>query len=119
MANLINGFVIGPKGEMYKCWEDIGIREREIGSVVDNKFRNNTLFHQYMLHGTFTEDKKCLNCGLLPICSGGCSKDRIENKYAGKNKVLCDHFGVENFKTLKARLFQYYQQHYKKRRNDG
>ena len=33
-----NAFVIGPQGEMYKCWDDVGIPERVVGTV-DN-FRN-------------------------------------------------------------------------------
>lgn len=109
MANAINGYVIGPKGEMYKCWEDIGIKGREIGSVVDNKFRNKALLERYMIHGSFVDDKQCLACGLLPICSGGCSKDRLENKYEGKYNVLCDHYGLEHFESLKESLFDYYQ----------
>lgn len=36
-ATSLYGYVIGPKGEIYKCWEDVGIKEKEIGSVLDGK----------------------------------------------------------------------------------
>ena len=110
VANLLNGYVIGPKGELYKCWEDVGIKQREIGSIIDDKFRNFTLYKQYMLHGSFLDDKRCLDCTLLPICSGGCSRNRIENKFDGKKNNLCDHYILENSQSLKKQLYRYYQQ---------
>lgn len=110
VANLINGYVIGPQGEIYKCWEDIGFKDRDVGSVTDNKFRNSTLFKRYMLHSSFLDDKKCHDCSLLSICSGGCSRHRIENKYEGKNWNLCDHYMLEDKHTLKKRLYLYYLQ---------
>ena len=110
IATQSNSFVIGPKGELYKCLEDIGIREREIGSVVDDKFRNSSLFKRYMIHGTFVNDKRCLGCSILPICSGGCPRSRLENKFDGGKNTLCDHYILENRQSLKEMLFQYYLQ---------
>lgn len=113
VANFINSYVIGPHGEVYKCWADMGIREREIGSVIDDKFRNSNLFKQYMIHGSFVDDKNCHDCGLLSICSGGCSRSRIENKFEGKNNNLCDHYILEGGQSLKKMLYLYYKQHYR------
>jgi len=110
VANYLNGFVIGPKGELYKCWEDAGKKEREIGSIIDGYFSNYTLYQQYMLHGSFIDDKRCLDCGLLPICEGGCSFKRIENKFEGKRNNLCDHYKLKNGQSLKKLLYLCYQQ---------
>lgn len=35
------------------------------------------------------DDPKCINCGLLPICDGGCPRVRMLNKYEGRNLETC------------------------------
>lgn len=32
-----NGYVVGPEGELYKCWNDIGIAERIVGHIDPEK----------------------------------------------------------------------------------
>ena len=34
-------------------------------------------------------DPKCSKCKYLPLCSGGCPIQRIENEFEGKNNNLC------------------------------
>lgn len=107
-ATSLYGYVIGPKGEIYKCWEDVGFKEKEVGSVLDGKFSNRFLFLQYMLHGTFRDSKSCKMCSLLPICDGGCPRHRIENRMNGRKYNLCSHFNLNNQTSLKELLYLYY-----------
>lgn len=79
-ADTLNGFVIDPKGLLYKCWSDIGIEDMAVGSLVINKdFRPNAnLLYKYMLFDP-TSDGECKNCNMLPLCMGGCPKRRLDN----------------------------------------
>lgn len=113
IANMLNGYVIGPRGEIYKCWEDIGIKEREIGSVIDDRCNNAKLFQQYMLHGSFINDKQCHQCSLLSICSGGCARSRLANVFEGKHQIICDHYNLEHCHSLKNILYLYYLEYCK------
>lgn len=75
-------FIIDPDGDFYKCWNDIGNKELSVGSFnlkenLGNK--NANLIFEYMLFDP-TKDSKCKECNLLPICMGGCPKQRLENK---------------------------------------
>ena len=107
-ATSLYGYVIGPKGEIYKCWEDVGLKEKVVGSVMNDKFNNKPLFLQYMLHGTFRDSKSCKMCSLLPICDGGCPRHRIENRINGSKYNLCSHFNLNNQASLKELLYLYY-----------
>lgn len=107
-ANNINGFVLGPDGELYKCWHDVGIEERIIGTVDSNHLNNKGLMFQYLIDSSKFEDETCKNCFLLPVCSGGCSFLRIYKKIKGKdNSSLLCSIGKEYLKEL---LELYYEQ---------
>ena len=108
IANNIYGYVIGPEGEIYKCWDDIGFKDKEIGSVMEDGIRNKLLLQRYMLYSSFRNDKKCLGCKLLPNCHGGCPHHRLENYFEGTNKNLCSHLNLQNQTTLKETLYRYY-----------
>lgn len=76
-ADSINSYVIGADGELYKCWNDIGIKERAVGNIVNHGTGNAELYFNYMLFDP-TEDETCSGCKLLPICMGGCPSYRIQ-----------------------------------------
>lgn len=88
MARNMSSMVVGPDGEMYKCWNDVGIKEREVGSIGD-KITNKGLWLQYVSGALQWDDSECANCRLLPVCNGGCPYTRIRNKYHGENKNNC------------------------------
>lgn len=73
-ADNCNAFVIDHDGNMYKCWNDVGIEELAIANVLDEedvddiKCMNNI---NYLLWTPF-DFKECIECWLLPICMGGC-----------------------------------------------
>ncbi|MGV8155254.1 MAG: radical SAM protein, partial [Alkaliphilus sp.] len=81
-----SSYVLTSDGGIYKCWEDVGIIEREVGNLLDDedtsllkqsKYINNT--HNYVMYDP-TEDEMCKECKMLPICLGGCPIKRLQNR---------------------------------------
>lgn len=89
IANNLTGFVVGPEGEVYKCWTVIGCSDVVIGNIKDpNKF-DQTLIARYMTGADYLFDEKCRECTCLPICTGGCPLDRIRSKYENIKIDFC------------------------------
>lgn len=94
-ADMLNSFVIDSDGRLYKCWNDIGIHERAIGSLNAEKGKENSNFEvlkQYMMYDP-TMDNTCRDCNVLPICMGGCHMQRIQNS----NRCIYMKQYLENF----------------------
>lgn len=81
-ADHINGFVIDPAGNMYLCWNDIGLKEHCIGSILSSNQiysveGGNKALINYLYDPTV--DEKCKECKVLPLCMGGCPYHRVHN----------------------------------------
>ncbi len=76
-ADSNNGYVIASDGRIFKCWNEIGIDGREIGTLKEG-IKENSLLHSYMLYDA-TQDPECVDCKFLPICMGGCPFMRMHN----------------------------------------
>ncbi len=85
-ASCTNSYVIGPSGEIYKCWVDVGKKERIVSNVFDGKL-SNYILPSYTVGSDMFSDKKCKNCVFMPICDGGCIVRRYNQKH---NHVLYD-----------------------------
>lgn len=83
-----NALVIGPEGEIYKCWNDVGNKSKVIGNI-DGEITNEALLLRYLVAADPFEDPMCQNCFLLPVCGGGCPYSRIQNEYEGTNINTC------------------------------
>ncbi len=74
-ANRINGYTVGPKGDIYKCSEKIGLEKMSIGNVKNKDFKNRVSFlgraSEELLFTPF-ENRKCIECNIMPLCMGGC-----------------------------------------------
>ena len=104
LADSLNGFLIDPKGNIYKCWNDIGFEERVVGSLMENttvKF-NRALFDEYMLYDA-TKDLECSNCNILPICMGGCPRRRVEKE----NRCSDFKYNIEKKLQWMAKKLEY------------
>jgi uncharacterized protein len=88
-ATNINYYIVGPSGELYKCWNDIGIEERVIGDLNNNSIPNYDVLCQYLVGPSMFDDEKCKMCNVFPICDGGCHRLRLKNVNEGKNFNLC------------------------------
>ena len=79
MVNRNNSFIIGPSGEMYKCWNDFNSSEKIIGYIQDKKIKNPSIYNT----------PKCKNCTLFPVCDGGCQWFKYQNIFESKKYNTC------------------------------
>lgn len=75
-----NSYIIGPEGEIYKCWNDVSVPDKVIGNISDMKLYNTTLLTRYMICSTPFSDK-CKDCKIFPICDAGCGYYRYKNLF--------------------------------------
>lgn len=80
----IKGFIIDPNGELYKCVEDIGHKDKIVGNIREDSFylgigkKNRAYCYKYIGFDP-TEHPKCYKCKILPLCMGGCAMRRINH----------------------------------------
>lgn len=96
-----NMVVIGPEGELYKCWNDVGDKKQIIG-YLDGNITNETLLIRYLNGADPFDDENCKKCILLPVCGGGCPYIRLKNQYEEKHVEYCSLFknNIEEFLLL-------------------
>ena len=87
-----NYYVIGTEGELYKCWDDLGIESEIIGNISDLTEWNISLVAEGMVGASHFEDEVCKKCFYLPVCSGGCPKVRMYNNRDGGERDICSYF---------------------------
>lgn len=107
-ANCWNSYLIAPNGDLYKCFSDVGNIKRKIGDVKSGNLTNENILLEYILDSSCFEDKQCVNCKSLPLCGGGCSYLRLQNKYEGTKHSICTLYKDDAF--LKEVLMKYYKQ---------
>lgn len=80
MCQQLNAFVIGPEGELYKCWHHLGDQKKIVGSIFESQtITNYSLLSDMMINGDSVLDTKCRTCVLFPSCYGGCMDDKNSN----------------------------------------
>lgn len=96
-----NAIVIGPLGELYKCWNDVGDFSRSYGSI-DGTITNEEVLYEYLIKADHVNDKECNECAFFPVCDGGCPYQRIQNEKLGRPQNTCSLFKehVEDFLML-------------------
>ena len=101
-----NAYVVGPDGELYKCWRDLGDERAVIGDIKCLTSWNMPLVAEGMVGASYLEDDACEQCLLFPICDGGCSKMRLLNKRDNGTRDVCSYFK----KHIKALLEIHFKQ---------
>lgn len=91
-ANRINSYIIGPEGEIYKCWNDVTDPAKVVGSIVSGQITNLRLLMDYQFGTNWAENAKCRTCFLLPLCYGGCPWYRLRNLREGAHFNLCTEY---------------------------
>jgi len=98
-ADNMFSMVISSDGDIYKCWHDVGVKEKRIGNIlVNNNYFDEMKYlrnkYRYTMYDP-TIDEECKDCNILPICMGGCPEERlnanercISFKYNLKDKLL-------------------------------
>lgn len=107
-ATNLNYYVVGPKGELYKCWNDIGMADKVVGFLDKDAILNKNILSEYLAGPTMFDDSDCQKCRIFPICSGGCEWLRLENLKNGSKYNLCSS-RKENLEIL-------LESHYEKRK---
>ncbi|MDE5900194.1 MAG: SPASM domain-containing protein [Muribaculaceae bacterium] len=100
-----NSIVIGPNGELYKCWQDVGIEDKIYG-YIDGRVTNEKVLLEYLMDADPLDDEECRECLLFPICSGGCPYARIKAQRDSKFSKPCPLYKDKliDFLTLHYRL---------------
>jgi uncharacterized protein len=89
-----NGYLIGPEGELYKCWHHLGHQDKIVGSIYEkNVISNIDKFADAMLKKDCIFDVQCTSCVLFPSCMGGCP----DMKQQGFNQCIPAKSMLEDF----------------------
>ena len=100
-----NSVVIDPNGNIYFCWNDIGIEKYSIGKLKNGYNEINDIeFNKWMRMISILQ-KKCQYCEVLPLCSGGCLRE-------------CVHFNHEPVCDDRAKNMIFILKKYLERRSD-
>jgi possible arylsulfatase regulator len=95
MIQKSRSFIIGPEGELYKCWNDVSDPDKIIGSIMDDDRRNYTTLMSYM-NELNPFDDKCKDCKIFPICDGGCGNLRYRNIHEGASFDYCSPLKLDS-----------------------
>lgn len=91
-AAQLNAYIIDPKGDIYKCWDEIGEKENCIGSIFTG-YNGSQNLTKWLNFNPFVIPK-CKACKLLPICVGGCPRLYIQTKDC---KCISLRYSIKNY----------------------
>lgn len=83
-----HSYIIGPEGEIYKCWNDVSTPERVVGHINNPQLNNSSLLTKYMIESSPFRDE-CKDCNIFPICEGGCGYYHYKNKFHNGLFQMC------------------------------
>lgn len=92
LMNSINNLIIGPSGEIYKCWNDVGHKERLIGYIYGDEPINKVRLYRYLNDTSAFGDIECKDCHVFPLCDGGCGHYRYRNTFENGRFDLCTRY---------------------------
>jgi uncharacterized protein len=78
-VDFLDHYLVGPDGSLFLCShtmdkkDSIGNINRKKSIIFENKLKNLSEWYSAEPFG----DKDCVQCKLLPVCLGGCRKERI------------------------------------------
>lgn len=87
-----NAFVVGAEGQLYKCWDDVGKKNMEVGSIYrDPTNQNQSLTTRYLVGTDPFNNPQCQKCNYLPVCNT-CPNIRYRKKYKKQKISTCPNF---------------------------
>jgi uncharacterized protein len=78
-AHTLPFYVIGPKGDIGKCWEFIGRDELAVGNIFNDEQIDREK-ERFWLDAGSQKVEGCKDCALLPSCAGGCAAKSLSVK---------------------------------------
>lgn len=104
-AACMNGFVVGPEGELYKCWSDVNNPEGVIGNVREPLTTTSRVL-KWLSYDPIEQSSSCRDCGVLPICAGGCPAVAIDQIRTGGRITSCSPWKTRMRKKMDLFLIQ-------------
>jgi len=99
-AALPGSFVIGPRGELYKCAVGLGDPQLEVGHIMNRGPLDPVREARYVGFDP-TADPICAECLVMPACGGGCLVSRVKGAAPSMTCVLS---APRWYKTMRLRL---------------
>lgn len=112
MARHINSYLVDPTGNLYKCWTDIGVKEKAVGNITKKGGLNNKILTRYLTGADPFDEPECQECFYVPICTGRCPHFALKKKFDNADIDLCT-ISKGNLKE-----FLHYHYHTKKLRRE-
>jgi uncharacterized protein len=101
-AERTNQFIIDYKGDVFKCSVGSFSADERIGAILPD----GTIEYQFERWNDWNSlsefDEKCEACVFLPLCMGGCRKDRLKNRQTGS---YCSLVATNTSYALKSVAF--------------
>lgn len=85
-----DSYVIGPSGELYKCWLDLGRPALSVGNIGPDGLSLNDNIIKWTGFSPVSEHGSCLACPFLPVCMGGCPELNIRSRGQQENEACCN-----------------------------
>ncbi len=101
MAHMLNAYIIGPEGEIYKCWNDVSNPDMVIGNINTIKLNGGARLIKFMTQAIPFNDV-CKECQVFPLCDGGCSYLRYRNLFNNGQFDICSPY--KDLNSLKRAL---------------
>ena len=105
-----NGLVVGPNGDVHKCWETVSMDSYKIGNLNDPDFNLYEAGKAWTTWSPFAE-KECLDCRIMPNCMGMCTyRFLFKENYSGNSALTpCPSikFDLENRLRLYLKKFHH------------
>lgn len=110
-ASSLSSYIIGPTGEIYKCWNDVSDTSKIIGRIDQTEIQNKTLFYRYHQGCAWYNDPECKKCFFMPICNGKCAWYNERNIYHNGEYNLCQC--LQKAPGLLDKCLEHYYEHCK------
>lgn len=81
----VNSFVVGPTGDLMKCWAELGNEPHVVGRLDDESTWDKLLPTDLTERDPF-DDQECNSCRILPLCMGACPIVRKHRRAFGKKQ---------------------------------
>jgi uncharacterized protein len=100
-------YTLEPRGAVHKCVDFLGDYNHTVAVIDEGKLfpqKNQYTWDNYDIFTLYqpTEDDDCLNCQYLPLCYGGCPKNRMLGH--DKRKYICTPLRFNLVDMLKLEL---------------
>lgn len=110
-ASCVSSYIIGPEGEIYKCWNDVSDASKIIGHIGKAEIVNKTLYYRYHQGCVWYNDPMCKKCFFMPICNGKCAWYNERNIYHNGKFNLCQC--LQKAPGLLDKCLEYYYENLK------